>query len=144
MGQARDVLDRLNAAVATTKDVKAAAECYAVDAVAMTPDQGEVRGRERIADYLRQFMDAFPDAHFEFVDQHESKNVAIDESYFIGTHTGPLAAASGDRIPATGRSVRVRECDVVVVEGGQIVQHRFYFDQIEFLSQLGQLSDSPS
>lgn len=142
MGEAREVLDRLNSAMATTKDIKAAAECYAVDAVAMTPDEGEIRGREGIADYLRQFMDAFPDGRFEFIDQHESNNVAIDESYFIGTHSAPLTAASGERIPATGQAVRVRECDVVVVEDGQITQHRFYFDQMELLRQLGLLPDS--
>jgi hypothetical protein len=34
---------------------------YAPDSVAVTPDQGEVRGREQIVQYLMQFADAFPD-----------------------------------------------------------------------------------
>jgi hypothetical protein len=58
MGEAREVMDRLTAAL-DAHDVKAAAECYATDAVAVTPDQGEVRGREAIAEYLRQLTDGF-------------------------------------------------------------------------------------
>jgi hypothetical protein len=65
--------------------------------------------------------------------------VAIDEGYIIGSNTGPLPGPSGGSIPATGRQVRVRSCDVVTVKGGLITQHRFYYDQMEFLDQLGLL-----
>jgi len=51
---------------------------------------------------------------------------------------------SGESVPATGKQIRIRECDVVLVEGGQITQHRFYFDQLEFLDQLGLLPEPPS
>src|SRR5687767_5637137 len=102
MGEAREVMDRLTAAVSETKDFKAAAECYATDAVAVTPDQGEITGRERIVDYLRQFSDVFPDIQYEYLDKHESGNVAIDEGYVTGTHTEPLPMPSGESIPATG------------------------------------------
>ena len=55
MGEAREVMDRLTAAATETKDFQAVAECYANDAVAVTPDQGEIRGGAAIANYLRQF-----------------------------------------------------------------------------------------
>ena len=61
MGEAREVMDRLSAAAFETKDFSAAAECYADGAVAVTPDQGEITGREAIAAYLRQLADPFPD-----------------------------------------------------------------------------------
>jgi ketosteroid isomerase-like protein len=144
MGEAREVMDRLTAAVSETKDFKAAAECYATDAVAVTPDQGEITGRERIVDYLRQFSDVFPDIQYEYLDKHESGNVAIDEGYVTGTHTEPLPMPSGESIPATGKQIRVRSCDVVTVEGGMVISHRFYFDQVEFLGQLGLLPEVPS
>ena len=47
----------------------------------------------------------------------------------------------GQSVPATGKQIRVRECDVVIVEDGLIREHRFYFDQMEFLGQLGLLSE---
>jgi ketosteroid isomerase-like protein len=136
MGQAREVFDRFNAAL-LNGDLDAAAACYAEDAVAVTPDQGEIMGRDGIIEYLRPFVEAFSDMRFDFLYMHESGNHAIDEGYLVGTHTGPLPSPTGESIPPTGRTVRVRDCDIVTVEGGLITSHRFYFDQMEFLTQLG-------
>jgi hypothetical protein len=33
--------------------------------------------------------------------------------------------------------VRIRSCDAVTVEGGLVTSHRFYYDQMDFLGQLG-------
>jgi ketosteroid isomerase-like protein len=144
MGEAREVMDRLTAAATKTKEFRAVTECYAHDAVAMTPDQGEIRGGEAIANYLLQFSDAFPDLGFEDAGKHESGNVAIDEGYLTGTHTGPLPMPSGESVPATGKQIRVRSCDIATVEGGLVTRHRFYFDQMEFLGQLGLLPETPA
>lgn len=54
----------------------------------------------------------------------------------VGTHTGPLDTPEGE-LPPTGRSLRLRECDMVTVVDGAAVTHRFYYDQVEFMSQLG-------
>ena len=144
MGEARDIMDRLTTAVSETKDFQAAAECYSTDAVAVTPDQGELSGRDAIAEYLSQLTDSFSDLRYEYVAKHESGNVAIDEGYVVGTNTGPLPMPSGETVPATGKQIRVRSCDVVTVEGGMATNHRFYFDQMEFLNQLGLLPETPS
>jgi hypothetical protein len=48
MGEARDAADRMTAAVTTSRDLKELAECYSENAVAITPDQGELSGRESI------------------------------------------------------------------------------------------------
>jgi ketosteroid isomerase-like protein len=144
MGEAREVMDRLTEAVFAKRDLKSIAQCYANDAVAVTPDQGEIRGREQIIRYLGEFLDAFPDLHDEVVHKHESGNVAVDEGYVIGTNTASLPMPSGEAIPATGKQIRVRECDVVTVEDGLVKEHRFYFDQMEFLGQLGLLPEQAS
>jgi hypothetical protein len=68
--------------------------------------------------------------------------VAIDEGYFIGANTGDLRMPGGESMPATGRQIQVRDCDVVVVEDGLIREHRFYYDQMEFLGQLGLLPET--
>jgi predicted ester cyclase len=103
----------------------------------MTPDAGEVRGRDAISAWFNQFSQGFPDASWEPLSKVESGNTAIDEGYFLGTHTGPLETPTGESIPPTGKRVRVRECDIATVENGRIMSHRFYFDQMEFLQQLG-------
>ncbi len=33
--------------------------------------------------------------------------------------------------------MRLRECDVATVTDGLVTSHRFYFDQMDFLGQLG-------
>src|SRR5688500_19124814 len=106
MGEAREVMDRITAALSETKDFQAAAECYSTDAVAVTPDQGEISGRDAIAEYMRQFSDSFPDLRYEYLAKHESGNVAIDEGYVVGTNTGSLPLPSGESIPATGKQIQ--------------------------------------
>ena len=135
MGEAREVMDRVTAAVFGAV-VESCGDLYAVDAIAVTPDQGELRGRDQIVAYHKQLRDAFPDSRYEQVAAYESGNVAIDEGYVVGTHTGALTGPSGD-LAGTGRRIRVRACDVATVESGVVTTHRFYFDQLELLNQLG-------
>ena len=64
MGQAREVMDRLTTAMGD-KDKDTLSSCYAADAVAFTPDQGEIRGREAISNYLFEFWVALPDVRYD-------------------------------------------------------------------------------
>ncbi|GGX06812.1 nuclear transport factor 2 family protein [Streptomyces chryseus] len=142
MGQAREVMDRLTEALTSGTDLKAVMECFAEDAVAITPD-GEVRGRENIGEYWRQMTDALPDSVYESVYEHESGDTAIDEGFFTGRNTGPLVLPSGESLEPTHRDVRVRGCDIATVRDGKIVSYRLYFDQLDFLGQLGLLPNAP-
>jgi ketosteroid isomerase-like protein len=142
VGEARTVLDRMTEAM-SGHDPDALGALYAPDAVALTPDEGEVKGREAIVRYLKQFIDAFPDFRYEPLHGHESGNTAIDEGYVVGTNTGPLVSPTGESMPATGNSVRLRACDVATVEGGVITRHNFYFDQMDFMDQLGLMEGAP-
>lgn len=136
MGEARDLLDQMTKAV-LSGDAEALGDCYADDAVAVTPDYGELRGRAAVVDYFRPFFESFSDIGWEEIQRSDCGEVAIDEGFFTGTHTGPLPNPEGDAIPATGKRVRLRECDVATVAAGRITSHRMYFDQMELLSQLG-------
>jgi ketosteroid isomerase-like protein len=136
MGEARDLMNRITQAV-MEGDRDALQAVYAPDAVIETPDAGAISGHDAIIEYLLQFSEAFPDASWESRQEHETADSAIDEGYFVGTHTGPLAAPTGETIEPTGKRVRLRACDVATVSGGRVTTHRFYFDQMEFLGQLG-------
>lgn len=142
MGEAREVMDRMSNAL-LANDEQAVAACYAENASAVTPEQGELNGRDAVTAYLMEFGKSFPDMTYEYLQKHEAGNVAIDEGYIAGTNTGPLTMPSGETLPATGKSIRVRSCDVAVVEGGLITTHRFYYDQMDFLGQLGLLPEGP-
>ncbi|TLM81992.1 nuclear transport factor 2 family protein [Pseudarthrobacter sp. NamE2] len=136
MGQAREVMDRLTTAM-NTKDRDMLSGCYAADAVAHTPDQGEIRGRDAISSYLFGFWEGIPDVRYEVTERHDTGDVAIDEGIVTGTNTGQLVMPSGQTLPPTGKQLRIRSCDVATIRNGEITSHHFYFDQVEFLSQLG-------
>ena len=137
MGQAREVMDRISAVIATG-DAEALSRLYAPDAVADTPDEGRLEGREAVMRWMGAFSTAFSDISFEALETLEAGDTAIDEGYLMATHSGPMPGPQGEVAP-TGRRIRIRECDAITVRDGVVVSHRFYFDQLEFLGQLGLL-----
>ncbi|MET9456460.1 nuclear transport factor 2 family protein [Streptomyces canus] len=141
MGEAREVMDRLTDALTTHPDLKVIAELYAEDAVARTPDEGEIRGRDNIVAYWRQMTEAVPEATFESLHAYEAGDTAIDEGVFSGRNTGPIQSPTGETLPATQKEVRIRGVDIATVKDGRIVDYRLYFDEMEFLGQLGLLPD---
>ncbi|WMX43649.1 ester cyclase [Streptomyces roseicoloratus] len=138
MGEARDVMDRLTEAV-THGDLTTVAELYAEDAVAFTPDEGELHGRDAIVEYRRTMTEAIPDATFTPLQQYEADDTAIDEGVFSGVNTGPIPLPDGETLPATGRKISIRGTDLATVKDGRITSYRLYFDQMLFLDQLGLL-----
>ncbi|MEX2551376.1 MAG: nuclear transport factor 2 family protein [Actinomycetota bacterium] len=143
MGEAREVMDRVTKAV-VGKDLETLSTLYAPQAVAVDPNVGEIQGPENIVEYFKGFHEAFPDLKWEPSREFESGNTAIDEGYVVGTNTGPIPLPSGETIPPTGKSLRLRECDILTVENGVATSHRFYYDQMEFLDQLGLTPGTPS
>jgi ketosteroid isomerase-like protein len=136
MGQAREIMDRISAAV-SAGSAEELGRLYAEDAVLDTPDEGRIEGRAGVVDYLMGFVRAFPDTTFELPSQLEAGDTAIDQGYLVATHSGPLAMPDGGELPATGRRIRIRECDVLTVADGVAVSHALYFDQLDFLVQIG-------
>lgn len=138
MGEARVVMDRTTEAL-FAGDREGAKQSYAPDAIGVAPDGTELKGGHEIVEWLGTFFRAFPDAQYESIAKHESGNVAVDEGRFVGTNTGPIELPTGETLPATGKRVSMRGCDIVTVEGGVITSHHFYFDQLDFMTQLGLL-----
>ena len=137
MNQARDVLDRLTETAANQHDLEAAMSLYAADAVVMTPDAGEIRGRDEITEYWHGLIDGFPDGHYESIAKTDAEDKAVDEGYFEGTNTAPMKTPTGETIQPTGKHVKLRSCDVATVKDGMITEHHLYFDEGEFMRQLG-------
>ncbi|GAB7103564.1 hypothetical protein JCM4814A_18780 [Streptomyces phaeofaciens JCM 4814] len=145
MGQAREVMDRLTVALTSKADAKVIGELFAQDAVAVTPDGGELHGRDDIAEYWRQMTEAVPEGSYESLHAYEVGDTAIDEGWFSGRNTGPIQLPSGDSLPPTQKEFRIRGVDFATVDAdGLIADYRLYFDEMEFLGQLGLLPDEPS
>jgi ketosteroid isomerase-like protein len=137
MAGARDVMDELTRVAVENRDLAAAAGLFAENVVGETPDLGRIEGRDRLVDYMRQFLTSFPDVRFEQLHKLESGNLAIDVGRYIGTNTGPIGLPNGESIPATGKPMSLRSCEIATIEGGLITKYEFYFDQMELSQQLG-------
>jgi hypothetical protein len=63
-------------------------------------------------------------------------DMIVTEGYLIGTHTGTFRSRQGD-VPASGNRVSLRYASVRMVRDGKIAWEHLYFDQLEFLQQIG-------
>ena len=95
-------------------------------------------GAAIVLGFMTPFLDAFPDLTHEVEGYVEDGDRVAFELHIRGTHTAPLVSPQGE-IPATGKPVDFRSCDMVVLEDGRFASYHVYFDQMEFMGQLGLL-----
>jgi steroid delta-isomerase-like uncharacterized protein len=95
-----------------------------------------LRGHEQVIQAVRSFWDALPDAKITANDHLVAGNVVVAEGTLAGTHSGPFRTPQGE-IPSSGNPVSLRYVAVKRFEGDRLVSEHLYFDQLEFLQQLG-------
>jgi ketosteroid isomerase-like protein len=86
--------------------------------------------------FARAFKAALADGHMEIVKAVESGDEVFVEGRFKGTHTGDLVTPQGT-IPASRKKLDLRYADYFRVQGGRIVEHHVFWDQVDMMSQLG-------
>jgi predicted ester cyclase len=82
------------------------------------------------------FVRAFPDIRITVRNQVAGDDWVAFESHYEGMHEGALEGPGG-AIPATNRHVTGTGAEFIRIEDGKVVEERLYFDQLEFLTQLG-------
>jgi steroid delta-isomerase-like uncharacterized protein len=93
-------------------------------------------GPEGARKYNMMWAEAFPDGKITIDNIVAAGDHVVVEFTGRGTHTGTLAGPGGS-IPATGRSVTLKLCDVLEISGDKLSSQRTYFDGASLLSQLG-------
>jgi predicted ester cyclase len=136
MSDLRTVVDRLYGAV-NQHDIDAAATMFNDDIESTYPGGPPMKGIEPFKQYVAVFLNAAPDAHIEGRRYLESGDTIVVEGAFSGTHTGALVTPMGE-VPPTGRHFDFTFCDIF-----QAFNHRLYFDQAEFMTQLGLMPAPP-
>jgi predicted ester cyclase len=133
MPDAKDVILKHIAAV---NDRDSNAEPWAADAELVAPG-GQASGRDDVIGFLGVFHEAFPDLRLE-IKQLLVDGPAAAEGTIVGTHDGVLHTPNGDVGP-TGRAVELRWAAVYVTDGDTLKSEHLFFDQMDFLGQLGLL-----
>lgn len=123
----RDAFDWLNGD-ASKIDVIA----ESVDVYGPALPKGEVHSREEWASFIRANREGFPDIEFSIQELLVSDGVAMAELTISGTHQGEFMG-----IPPTYRAIEIRAIDKFLIENGQVVEWRPYFDSQEIPEQLG-------
>ena len=93
-------------------------------------------GPEGSLQYNKSWYDGFPDGKITIDNVLASGDCVVVEFTGHGTHTGTLATSMG-QIPATGRSLTLKLCDVLEFKDGKVATQRTYFDTGSMMAQLG-------
>jgi len=129
---ARDSVDAFNAS-----DWGRLRDLHTADYVDDEVATGRVlEGIEPSLEAARGWKRAFPDATGTVTGAYGDGPVAVLEITWRGTNDGPMETPDGE-MPATGRSVEIRACQVFEVEDGKIKSSRHYFDMVAMMTQLG-------
>lgn len=108
---------------------------YAEDAESSDPT-GKFKGKKAILESLKAWKTAFPQGTAEVTNQIAQGDHVTSEVLYKATHTGPLVSQTGT-IPATNKPVVLKTMVLSTFRDGLIQRERTYFDQTDFMRQLG-------
>ncbi|MDQ6729914.1 MAG: ester cyclase [Actinomycetota bacterium] len=135
MAGAKDVIQKH---IAAMNDRDSDADPWAADAEMVAPGGGQASGRDGVIGFLGVFQETFPDLRLEIKKLLTDGSAAAAEGTLAGTHDGVLHTPNGDVAP-TGRAVELRWAAVYVTAGDTLKSEHLFFDQMDFLGQLGLL-----
>ncbi|MGA9749961.1 MAG: ester cyclase [Nocardioides sp.] len=116
------------------------ADLTADDAEIVVAGTGDTfRGKDGSRRYNQNWADGFPDGRVTIDNIVATGDTVVVEITGRGKHTGTLATSMGD-IPATGKSLTLKLCDVLELRDGLVVRQRTYFDSGSMMAQLGLMS----
>jgi steroid delta-isomerase-like uncharacterized protein len=135
MGDAVEATRRYDEAF-NAQDADARAAHQTPDIETELPGGMILRGPEQVSEVARGFWAALPDGRITAENEVAAGDTVVTEGTLTGTHTGAFPSPQGD-IPASGNRVRVRYASVKQIRDGKVASEHLYFDQLEFLEQLG-------
>jgi steroid delta-isomerase-like uncharacterized protein len=95
-------------------------------------------GPEQVVAIARSFWEALPDGRISSENEVAAGDTVVTEGTLTGTHSGTFRSPQGD-IPASGNRVALRYVSVKQIRDSKVAVERLYFDQFEFLQQIGAL-----
>ena len=119
-----------------TKDVEGRKACCAADVELEMPGGMQLKGIDQVQQIEGAFWQALPDSQIKRTNEFVDGDTVIAEGVLTGTQTGPFPTPQGE-IPPSGNPVNLRYASVKRVVDGKLVSEHLYFDQMEFMMQIG-------
>jgi steroid delta-isomerase-like uncharacterized protein len=114
------------------KNVAVADELIAANYIHHDPQNSPCNGAEQYKQIVRQYLDAFPDAHIEIEDQISEGQTVVTRWTATGTHAGSLSG-----IPPTGKRFAVSGISIGRLKDGKFVEGWANWDTLGMMQQLG-------
>jgi steroid delta-isomerase-like uncharacterized protein len=92
----------------------------------------ETKGKANCIAYYTNYITGFSNRQFIVKESFAQGNKLVKYWQFKGKHTGSFFG-----IPATNKDVNVIGCTIVTIVNGKITEEQDFFDNLEFLQQLG-------
>ena len=107
-------------------------DTYFTKDVVMHASPNDITGIDSARAYYANFLTGFSDIQFVIKDVFGQGDKLVKYWNFKGTHTGDFFG-----IPATGKSVSLDGTTLVRMSNGKIAEERDFFDNLDFMTQLG-------
>ena len=115
------------------RNLDAVDEMISADFISHDPQSPmAVRGTEEYKQFVRYYLNAFPDCHFTVEDQASEGQMVVTRWTVRGTHKGNLGP-----IPATGQPTTITGITCSRVENGKFVESWTNWDTLGMMQQLG-------
>ena len=100
--------------------------------VVMHASPSDVVGIDSARAYYANYLTGFSNISFTIKEVFGQGEKLVKQWNFKGTHTGNFFG-----IPATGKTVSLDGVTIVRMSNGKIAEERDFFDNLEFMTQLG-------
>ncbi|HYM94234.1 MAG TPA: ester cyclase [Chitinophagaceae bacterium] len=97
----------------------------------------DIVGIDSIKAYYANFLTGFSNIQFTVKDIFGEGDKMVKYWNFKGTHSGNFFG-----IPATGKTISIDGTTLIRMENGKIAEERDFFDNLDFMTQLGQIPAS--
>jgi steroid delta-isomerase-like uncharacterized protein len=118
------------------KDVERRMAIESPDIEVTMPGGMVLKGPDQVIEVVKVFWEALPDGKIVTDNQYVAGDIVVAEGAVHGTHTGPFRVPAGE-IPPSGNKVTLRFATVKEIKEGKLVSEHLYFDQLEFMQQIG-------
>jgi len=104
------------------------------DNVTVHLSEEDVVGIEGTKAFYQNYLTGFSDIEFSIIEIVGQRDRVVKHWRFKGKHTGVFFG-----IPATGRDLDIQGITLARIENGKIVEEQDFMDNMDMMTQLGQL-----
>ncbi len=112
-------------------------DTYFTKDVVMHASPSDIVGIDGARAYYANYLTGFSNIEFTIVDVFGQGDKLVKHWRFKGTHTGDFFG-----IPPTGKTVNIEGTTLVKMSNGKIAEEKDFYDNYEFLNQLGLIPQS--